>query len=208
MWWERTQFSNSTFWRLVFSHSWFRIHLQLDFVSLEINYEPLVWEHQSPKCFGGEPTSPYKIISCPTDLHAILQSAPDSPEIRVHIDSLKPYLGHVPTVWDDQGDDFSIIQNDDVSSSDSEGEREVGDMEYDADSDASDNNQDQGEIGIILPAMRPNNLILTDGFSSGDPSNGYPSDGDQGADPGDNILYESPKGRGLRIRKPVQRYSP
>ena len=56
MWWERTQFSNSTFWRLVFSHSWFRIHLQLDFVSLEMNYEPLMWEHQSPKCFGGEPT--------------------------------------------------------------------------------------------------------------------------------------------------------
>ena len=56
MWWERTQFSNSTFWRLVFSHSWFRIHLQLDFVSLEMNSEPLVWEHQSPKCFGGEPT--------------------------------------------------------------------------------------------------------------------------------------------------------
>ena len=24
------------------SHSWFRIHLQLDFVSLEMNYEPLV----------------------------------------------------------------------------------------------------------------------------------------------------------------------
>ena len=86
MWWERTQFSNSTFWRLVFSHSWFRIHLQLDFVSLEMNYEPLVWEHQShswfrihlqldfvslemnyeplvwehqsPKYFGGEPTIP------------------------------------------------------------------------------------------------------------------------------------------------------
>ena len=56
MWWERTQFSNSTFWRLVFSHSWFIIHLQLDFVSLEMNYEPLVREHQSPKCFGGEPT--------------------------------------------------------------------------------------------------------------------------------------------------------
>ena len=26
IWWERTQFSNSTFWRLVFSHSWFRMH--------------------------------------------------------------------------------------------------------------------------------------------------------------------------------------
>ena len=64
MWWERTQFSNSTFWRLVFSHSWFRIHLQLDFVSLEMHYEPLVWEHQSPKCFGGEPTSPDLSVSC------------------------------------------------------------------------------------------------------------------------------------------------
>ena len=62
MWWERTQFSNSTFWRLVFSHSWFRIHLQLDFVSLEMNSEPLVWEHQSPKCFGGEPTILYFVM--------------------------------------------------------------------------------------------------------------------------------------------------
>ena len=33
MWWEITHFSNSTFWRLVFSHSWFIIHLQLDFCS-------------------------------------------------------------------------------------------------------------------------------------------------------------------------------
>ena len=49
MWWERTQFSNSAFWRLVFSHSWFRIHLQLDFVS-----EPV---SKTPKCFGGEPAS-------------------------------------------------------------------------------------------------------------------------------------------------------
>ena len=63
MWWERTQFSNSTFWRLVFSHSWFRIHLQLDSVSLEMNYEPLVWEHQSPKCFGGEPTIHHRLYS-------------------------------------------------------------------------------------------------------------------------------------------------
>ena len=47
MWWERTQFS---------------IHLQLDFVSLEMNYEPLVWEHQSPKYFGGEPTIPCHLL--------------------------------------------------------------------------------------------------------------------------------------------------
>ena len=52
---ETCRFSTETFWRLVFSHSCFRIHLQLDFVSLEMHSEPLVWEHQSPKCFGGEP---------------------------------------------------------------------------------------------------------------------------------------------------------
>ena len=183
-----------------------------DLRSKSIKYEigSYVWRWYPPAAKGKLAkgwTGPYKIISCPTDLHAILQSAPDSPEIRVHIDSLKPYLGHVPTVWDDQGDENYIIPNDDVSSSDCEGEREVGDGEYDADTDASDNNQDQGEIGIILPAMRPNSLIVTDGFSSGDPSNGYMSDGDQGADPGNQIVYESPKGRGLRIRKPVQRYS-
>ena len=29
-----------------------------EFVSLEMNSDPPVWEHQSPKCFGGEPTVP------------------------------------------------------------------------------------------------------------------------------------------------------
>ena len=42
MWWKRTQFPNSTFWRLVFSHEWFRIHLQRDEVELEMNSEPRV----------------------------------------------------------------------------------------------------------------------------------------------------------------------
>ena len=31
----------------------------IDFVSLEMKSEPLVWEHQSPKCFGEEPTIPW-----------------------------------------------------------------------------------------------------------------------------------------------------
>ena len=62
MWCERTQFSNSTFWRLVFSHSWFRIHLQLDFVSLEMNYEPLVWEHVS-KMFRWRTYNSHNIVT-------------------------------------------------------------------------------------------------------------------------------------------------
>ena len=41
MWWERT-------------HEWSRINRQGDEVELEMNSEPR--EHQSPKCFGGEPT--------------------------------------------------------------------------------------------------------------------------------------------------------
>ena len=44
MWWERTQFSNSTFWRLVFSHEWFRIHLQRDEVELGDEF----WTYNSP----------------------------------------------------------------------------------------------------------------------------------------------------------------
>ena len=48
------RFSTKTFWRLVFSHEWVRIHLQIDEVELEINSETRVWEHQSPKCWVGE----------------------------------------------------------------------------------------------------------------------------------------------------------
>ena len=48
------RFSTETFWRLVFSHEWFVIHLQRDEVELEMNSEPRVWEHQSPKCWVGE----------------------------------------------------------------------------------------------------------------------------------------------------------
>ena len=36
------RFSTETFWRLVFSHEWFVIHLQRDEVELEMNSEPRV----------------------------------------------------------------------------------------------------------------------------------------------------------------------
>ena len=39
---ESCRFSTETFWRLVFSHEWFIIHLQRDEVELEINSEPRV----------------------------------------------------------------------------------------------------------------------------------------------------------------------
>ena len=37
---EICRFSTKTFWRLMFSHEWFIIHLQRDEVELEINSEP------------------------------------------------------------------------------------------------------------------------------------------------------------------------
>ena len=102
LWWERTQFSNSTFWRLVFSHSWFRIHLQLDFVSLEMNYEPLVWEHQSPKCFGGEPT----ILSHPW-LRTVLERK-CSFDTRVRTGMLQE-CSHI-RVWEHPGEFWLVNQ--------------------------------------------------------------------------------------------------
>ena len=98
MWWERTQFSNSTFWRLVFSHSWFRIHLQLDFVSLEMNSEPLVWEHQSPKCFGGEPTI-LCVKNIPTfgPLYSTLMAL--FPGYGISIGSRLPLSVHQTMIW-------------------------------------------------------------------------------------------------------------
>ena len=39
---KNCRFSTETFWRLMFSHEWFRIHLQRDEVELEMNSEPRV----------------------------------------------------------------------------------------------------------------------------------------------------------------------
>ena len=39
---ENCRFSTEIFWRLVFSHEWFIIHLQRDEVELEMNSEPRV----------------------------------------------------------------------------------------------------------------------------------------------------------------------
>ena len=50
MWWERTQFSNSTF------GDW------CSFISLKMNSDTLVGEHQSLKCFDEEPTIANNVV--------------------------------------------------------------------------------------------------------------------------------------------------
>ena len=50
-------------------------------------------------------TGPYKVVSRPTECHAIIQLTPEGATRRVHINQLKPHLGWKPTQWQGVGDD-------------------------------------------------------------------------------------------------------
>ena len=62
----------------------------------------LVWRWYPPKGKGKLSkgwTGPYKIQSMPTEVNCEMQLTPESEMIRVHVDALKPYLGHTPACW-------------------------------------------------------------------------------------------------------------
>ena len=44
-------------------------------------------------------TGPFKILECPSSIHCVIQYLPNSPRLRVHIDTLKPYYGKTPQNW-------------------------------------------------------------------------------------------------------------
>ena len=50
---------------------------------------------------------PFKMIKCPTRIHCIIQRTPQHPQIRVHIDALKPYYGPVPEAWTESSESQS-----------------------------------------------------------------------------------------------------
>ena len=83
------RFSTETFWRLVFSHEWFRINLQQDEVELEMNSEPriskmlswrtvfspttLLWDIGKLTAWSGIFPRPYGLKAC-LDFHIATMS--------------------------------------------------------------------------------------------------------------------------------------
>jgi dUTPase len=45
---------------------------------------------------------PFKVIKCPNIIHCVIQKSPNHPQVRVHIDALKPYYGPIPELWESQ----------------------------------------------------------------------------------------------------------
>jgi hypothetical protein len=61
-----------------------------------------VWRYYPPSArrkLGKEWTGPYRILSCPTDIHCDIALSPESQSIRVHVDHIKPHLDRVLPVW-------------------------------------------------------------------------------------------------------------
>lgn len=56
---------------------------------------------------------PYKILEKITDVTYKIQESPDSRQINVHVDHLKPYLGAVPLVWVLDGENESENEQED-----------------------------------------------------------------------------------------------
>jgi hypothetical protein len=43
---------------------------------------------------------PFRVMARATDINCYIQLTPDSDQVRVHVDSLKPHLGRVPLAWE------------------------------------------------------------------------------------------------------------
>ena len=99
---------------------------------------------------------PFKILECPTRIHCIIQRTPDSPQIRVHIDALKPFHGDTPTSWlpenveHDSDDNAStpMLTHDDNLDEDNYNlsDNDIPENEYMADNSESDSEDSIVEI--------------------------------------------------------------
>ena len=71
---------------------------------------------------------PYKVLQKITDVTYKIQESPNSRQIVVHVDHLKPYHGTVPTVWLEKRDsDSDVDENYDTQAPDlSISEQEIG----------------------------------------------------------------------------------
>jgi predicted aspartyl protease len=76
----------------------------LNAIHIDFSVDQFVWRWYPPKAnqkLGKGWTGPFRIMSRPTDVNAVIRYRPGDQDIRVHIDHLKPYHGDVPVEWVD-----------------------------------------------------------------------------------------------------------
>ena len=69
---------------------------------------------------------PWKIIGRPTEINVEIRRSPTLPVVRVHVDSLKPYLGDEPELW---GEEQLVSSQSDSSDEEQETEGELDQQE-------------------------------------------------------------------------------
>ena len=217
-------------------------------------------------------TGPYRVMSRPTSLHALLKSSPDKSEIRVHIDSLKPFLGVTPDAWEEFEEEHNVNINAANNPSSDEDDMGIENQQVTPNltqtnmNDIDDPNpsnilaagtlsSDEDDMGIENQQVTPNltqtnmndlddpnpsdinaagtpsseeddmgtenqpltpNLTQTNMIDIDDPnqinvnhSGNFSNDTSSSSGDDDmEMRMDSPRGRGFRVRKPPQRYSP
>ncbi len=119
----------------------------------------LVWRHYPPAGIGklATPwTGPWKIVARPSDVNYSIQKRPDSEPTRVHMDSLKPFLGETPDLWKQDGE-VSMGQTEEAG--DPHLEPEVSDNS-DSESTSLEHEEPQGDGIMVSPELPPS---ATDG---------------------------------------------
>ncbi len=112
--------------------------------SVKLSVGQFVWRFYPPaaKQKLGKPwIGPFRIVSCPTDIHCNISEKPGQKEVRVHIDQLKLYQGPRPEVW---------VTSDDEAPS----EREEDQVMLNQSSSDHDNSESQDEREPSLDLRR------------------------------------------------------
>ena len=75
-----------------------------DLKSIEASFNTgqFVWRWYPPKAnvkLGKGWTGPFRVMSRPTEVNAVIRYRPNDKDIRVHLDHLKTYQGDIPDIW-------------------------------------------------------------------------------------------------------------
>jgi len=78
-----------------------------------IQYErgSFVWRWYWPAArgkFGKGWVGPFKVTATPSPIHCLIQRYPNHDSVRVHIDALKPHYGPIPTAWADESEEVPV----------------------------------------------------------------------------------------------------
>ena len=101
---------------------------------------------------------PWKIIGRPTEVNVEIRRSPTSPVVRVHVDSLKPYLGDEPELWGEELCGNSSSQGDSSEEEEPQGEMgqedQVEEQEEGLEVGVAEGGEDSGDKGRLPVALR------------------------------------------------------